>query len=205
MNWLKVAGSKAGQKAFNPLKGSICARTDCDPALFNEYLKSAMVDWTSQPIVPSVVHGAAAVEKWATVYKDIMNTFATKGDVAATQKALQQACVDNGVCKNTLQTGKLGRLVGLIDGRFHQSTSLPIYQFPSFSVYCVPRSENRHAPHIAGSAPFDPHYLPVRGSHRDLCLWLYRLHRVFFPQQMGCADARFHFCRAAQLSEALHH
>jgi hypothetical protein len=49
--------------------------------------------------VPSVVHGAAAVEKWATVYKDILNTFATKGDVAATQTALQQACVDNGVCK----------------------------------------------------------------------------------------------------------
>jgi len=49
--------------------------------------------------VPSVVHGAAAVEKWATVYKDILNTFATKGDVAAASKSLQQACVDNGVCK----------------------------------------------------------------------------------------------------------
>ena len=96
MNWLKVCASKAGQEAFNPMKGSIPARTDCDPALFNEYLKSAMKDWTSQPIVPSVVHGAAAVEKWATVYKDIMNTFATKGDVAATQKALEQAATDNG-------------------------------------------------------------------------------------------------------------
>jgi glucose/mannose transport system substrate-binding protein len=98
-NWLKIAGSKAGQEAFNPKKGSICARTDCDPALFNEYLKSAMQDWSKDAIVPSVVHGAAAVEKWATVYKDILNTFATKGDVAATQTALQQACVDNGVCK----------------------------------------------------------------------------------------------------------
>jgi putative multiple sugar transport system substrate-binding protein len=29
--WLTVAASKAGQEAFNPLKGSICARTDCDP------------------------------------------------------------------------------------------------------------------------------------------------------------------------------
>jgi glucose/mannose transport system substrate-binding protein len=96
MNWLKVCGSKAGQNAFNPLKGSIPARTDGDPALFNAYLKTAMTDWTSQPIVPSVVHGAAAVEKWATVYKDIMNTFATKGDVAATQKALDQAATDNG-------------------------------------------------------------------------------------------------------------
>jgi len=96
MNWLKVCASKAGQEAFNPLKGSIPARTDGNPALFNEYLQSAMKDWTSEPIVPSVVHGAAAVEKWATVYKDILNTFATKGDVAATQKALDQAAVDNG-------------------------------------------------------------------------------------------------------------
>ena len=96
MNWLKVCASKAGQEAFNPLKGSIPARMDGDPSLFNEYLQSAMKDWTSEPIVPSVVHGAAAVEKWATVYKDILNTFATKGDVAATQKALEQAAVDNG-------------------------------------------------------------------------------------------------------------
>lgn len=97
--WLKLAGSKAGQEAFNPKKGSICARTDCDPKLFNAYLQSAMKDWSSNAIVPSVAHGAAAVEKWATLYKDILNTFATRGDVAAAQKALQQACGDNGVCK----------------------------------------------------------------------------------------------------------
>jgi len=99
MNWLKVAGSREGQEAFNPKKGSVCARTDCDPKLFNEYLQSAMKDWASDAILPSVAHGAAAVEKWATVFKDILNAFATRGDVAATQAALQQACVDNGVCK----------------------------------------------------------------------------------------------------------
>jgi glucose/mannose transport system substrate-binding protein len=97
--WLALAGSKAGQEAFNPKKGSICARTDCDPKLFNEYLQSAMKDWSSNAIVPSVAHGAAAVEKWATVYKDILNSFATKGDVATAQKSLQQVCVDNKVCK----------------------------------------------------------------------------------------------------------
>ena len=98
-NWLKLAGSKAGQEAFNPKKGSICARTDCDATLFDAYLQSAMKDWQSNAIVPSVVHGAAAVEKWATVYKDILNTFATNGDVKAAQDALQQACKDNNVCK----------------------------------------------------------------------------------------------------------
>ena len=97
--WLKVAGSKAGQEAFNPKKGSICARTDCDLSLFNDYLKSAAGDWQKDAIVPSVVHGAAAFESWATVYKDALALFATSGDVAATQTALQAACVEAGICK----------------------------------------------------------------------------------------------------------
>ena len=98
-NWLKVCGSKAGQEAFNPQKGSICARTDCDPALFNAYLQSAMVDWSQDAIVPSVMHGAAAIESWATDYKNAINLFVTSGDVAGTQAALQAACVDAGACK----------------------------------------------------------------------------------------------------------
>jgi glucose/mannose transport system substrate-binding protein len=98
-NWLKVCGSLEGQEAFNPQKGSICARTDCDPSLFNEYLQSAAVDWSQDAIVPSVVHGAAAVESWVTDYKDTITLFVTSGDVATTQAALQQACVDAGVCQ----------------------------------------------------------------------------------------------------------
>ena len=99
INWLKVDGSKAGQEAFNPKKGSICARTDCDPALFNAYLQSAMVDWGQDAIVPSVVHGAAAVESWLTDYKDVITLFVASGDVAGAQAGLQQACVDAGVCQ----------------------------------------------------------------------------------------------------------
>jgi len=99
VNWLKVAGSKAGQEAFNPKKGSICARTDCTQTLFNAYLQSAAKDWQSNAVVPSVIHGAAAVESWATKYKDILALFVTSGDVAKTQAALQAACKDAGVCK----------------------------------------------------------------------------------------------------------
>lgn len=98
-NWLKVCGSLEGQEAFNPQKGSICARTDCDPTLFNEYLQSAAVDWGQDAIVPSVMHGAAAVESWVTDYKDTITLFVASGDVAGTQAALQQACVDAGVCQ----------------------------------------------------------------------------------------------------------
>lgn len=94
--WLEVTGSKAGQEAFNPLKGSIPARTDTDRTLFNAYLQSAMDDWTSDAIVPSVMHGAAAFESWTTEFKDIVHLFVTSGDVAGTQAALQQACVNAG-------------------------------------------------------------------------------------------------------------
>jgi glucose/mannose transport system substrate-binding protein len=99
LNWLKIAGSKAGQEAFNPVKGSICARTDCDPKLFGPYLQSAMADWQKDTIVPSLAHGAAASEKWVTAFNDAMTTFVSGGDVAAAQAAMAKACVDAGVCK----------------------------------------------------------------------------------------------------------
>ncbi len=99
LNWLKVCGSLGGQEAFNPQKGSICARTDCDPSLFNAYLQSAMVDWGQDAIVASVAHGAAAYESWATDYKDVLTLFVASGDVAAAQAGLQQACVDAGICQ----------------------------------------------------------------------------------------------------------
>jgi len=103
--WLEVCGSKEGQEAFNPKKGSICARTDCDNEAFKavpetyEYLTSAAEDWKSNAIVPSVVHGAAAYESWATAFKDTISLFVANQDVDATQQQLQQLCVDAGVCK----------------------------------------------------------------------------------------------------------
>ncbi len=53
MDWLTVAASKEGQEAFNPLKGSICARTDCDQSLFSEYSQDAAKDWASNTVVGS--------------------------------------------------------------------------------------------------------------------------------------------------------
>jgi len=99
INWLTVAASKEGQEAFNPKKGSICARTDCNPSLFNPYSQSAIKDWASNSIVPSVTHGAAAIPSWANAYQTAISLFADKGDVAGTQTAFQKACVDAGVCK----------------------------------------------------------------------------------------------------------
>jgi glucose/mannose transport system substrate-binding protein len=98
-NWLKLAGSKEGQEAFNPVKGSICARNDCDAGLFGPYLQSAMQDWQKDTIVPSLAHGAAASEGWVTAINDVMTAFVTDGDVAKAQAALAAACTDAGVCK----------------------------------------------------------------------------------------------------------
>ena len=99
--WLKVVGSKAGQEAFNPKKGSICARTDCDPALFDEYLKSAMQDWKSGAIVPSLAHGAAASQGWVEEVNDATTAFVTDRNVATYQTRLAQACVNAKVCKSS--------------------------------------------------------------------------------------------------------
>jgi glucose/mannose transport system substrate-binding protein len=97
VNWLKVCGSKAGQDAFNPLKGSIPARNDADKSLYDDYQKSAIEDFQSNEILPSVAHGAAAKEGWMTDYTNTMNTFSGKKDVAATQAELVKIAKDAGV------------------------------------------------------------------------------------------------------------
>ena len=96
--WLKVVGSKEGQEAFNPLKGSVCARTDCDTSLFNPYLQSAIADWKSDVIVGSLAHGAAASQGWLTEIVDAATAFVTDKDVSAFQGRLADACVAAEVC-----------------------------------------------------------------------------------------------------------
>jgi len=57
LTWLKLCGSKDGQDAFNPLKGSISARTDSDLTKYDDYLKSAAADWSKDRLVGSTAHG----------------------------------------------------------------------------------------------------------------------------------------------------
>ncbi len=97
--WLTVCGSKEGQDAFNPIKGSIPARTDGDRSLYDVYLQSAMDDFASNEIVPSLAHGAAASEGWVTAVGDAMTLFVADLDVEAAQAAMAQACVDAGMCQ----------------------------------------------------------------------------------------------------------
>ncbi|RKX56084.1 MAG: carbohydrate ABC transporter substrate-binding protein, partial [Thermotoga sp.] len=94
MAWLKILGSKEGQHDFNKAKGSIPARMDVDISDYNEYLKSAARDWKKDAIVPSVIHGAAASEGWATEYKDAINLFISRPNVSYTQKVLERAAAE---------------------------------------------------------------------------------------------------------------
>lgn len=89
--WLTVAGSKEGQEAFNPIKGSICARTDCDPSLFDVYLQSAMQDWQADTIVGSLTHGVVANDAWKSEIDTALGLFLADRDVAAFQDALVTA------------------------------------------------------------------------------------------------------------------
>ncbi|MGH3994410.1 MAG: ABC transporter substrate-binding protein, partial [Pseudonocardiaceae bacterium] len=43
--WLIEAGSKSGQDAFNPKKGSVPARKDADKSLYKGYLAEALAEW----------------------------------------------------------------------------------------------------------------------------------------------------------------
>jgi glucose/mannose transport system substrate-binding protein len=97
MNWLKICGSKAGQDAFNPIKGSIPARNDLDKSLYDDYQKTAITDFASNELLPSVVHGAAAKESWVTDFVNTLNAFSGKKDVTATQADLVKIAKDAGV------------------------------------------------------------------------------------------------------------
>jgi glucose/mannose transport system substrate-binding protein len=98
--WLTVAASKAGQEAFNPLKGSICARTDCDQSLFSEYSQDAAKDWTKNVVVGSLMHGVVAAPAWANSISTAIGLFqADTSKAADLQAALVAACKSDGTCK----------------------------------------------------------------------------------------------------------
>ncbi|MER3443436.1 MAG: ABC transporter substrate-binding protein [Meiothermus sp.] len=89
LNWLKLLGSKEGQDAFNPLKGSIAARTDSDLSKYNAYLQSAARDWKSNKIVGSLVHGAVAPESFSSQFGTVMEIYLSSKNAKAAANAAQ--------------------------------------------------------------------------------------------------------------------
>ena len=95
--WLKLLGSKEGQEQFNIKKGSICARTDCDPKLFDAIGQRTIKDFSSNAIVPTIAHGSAMKGSFVSALHDEMGSFALKGDVQQTAANLEKQAKDLGI------------------------------------------------------------------------------------------------------------
>lgn len=98
-NWLRAIGSKAGQEAFNPLKGSIPARTDADRSKFGPYHNWSMDSFAKDTLVPSVVHGSAAPADFQQALNDAVTQFVVDKNVDAFSNALVAAAKASGFAK----------------------------------------------------------------------------------------------------------
>lgn len=95
--WLALLGSREGSDAFNPLKGSISARTDSDLSKYNDYGKSAAADFGKDRIVGSLAHGVSANEGFMNDFASVMEMFLKTGKADAAAKASQQIAKKNGI------------------------------------------------------------------------------------------------------------
>jgi glucose/mannose transport system substrate-binding protein len=94
--WLRTLGSREAQEAFNPLKGSICARTDCDRESFGVYHNWSMDSFANAQLVASVVHGTAAPADFQQAMNDAVTLFIVDRDVEAFSEALVMAAQMSG-------------------------------------------------------------------------------------------------------------
>ncbi len=89
--FLQICGSKDGQDAFNPIKGSISARTDSDRSKYDAYLTGAMDDFKNQKGLPSIQHGAAVKQSFLLDYDIALADLCTNHDVTKVQGLMVQA------------------------------------------------------------------------------------------------------------------
>jgi len=97
VEFLRVLASKEGQDAFNPIKGSIPARTDGDRSKYDEYLNSAMDDFKSAEGVPSIQHGAAVKQSFLVDYDIALGDLSANHDVEKAQMMLVEAAKVAGI------------------------------------------------------------------------------------------------------------
>jgi glucose/mannose transport system substrate-binding protein len=89
--WLKCIGSKEAQEAFNPLKGSIPARTDVDRSKFDGYHQWSMDSFSKDKLLPSCVHGEAAPAGFQQALNDAVTAFVVDKNVDNFANTLVQA------------------------------------------------------------------------------------------------------------------
>jgi glucose/mannose transport system substrate-binding protein len=96
---LTYMATAEAQDIFNPYKGSIPARIDAgnppaDGQQYNDYQKSALTDWQTNTVVPSMEHGAAASPAFKSAIEAALTAFEGGADVATTQTALVAAATE---------------------------------------------------------------------------------------------------------------
>jgi glucose/mannose transport system substrate-binding protein len=96
--WMITMGSRQAQEELTQARGTICARTDCDPALFGEYQQAAMYDWSHNRVV---MHAAVSVDQqpWGIAFMAAAAQFLEDRDAAAFQSAMAEACRAYGPCQ----------------------------------------------------------------------------------------------------------
>jgi glucose/mannose transport system substrate-binding protein len=97
--WLKSIGSKEAQEAFNPLKGSIPARTDVDKSKFDGYHQWSMNSFANDKLLPSCVHGEAAPAAFQQALNDAVTAFIVDKNVDNFANALVQAAKESEATK----------------------------------------------------------------------------------------------------------
>jgi glucose/mannose transport system substrate-binding protein len=89
--WLKTCGTVDAQAAFNPLKGSIPARTDVPTEGFSEYHKWSIASFAADSLVPSAAHGLATSPAFKQAFYDAAIAFVTDKDVEVFSATLVDA------------------------------------------------------------------------------------------------------------------
>ena len=98
-NWLITVASVEGQDTFSPFKGAIPARLDANPGLHGVYFQSAMADYATDELVPTLVHGIAASPSFVSATYSILEDFMANGNIESTANAWQQAACEAGFGK----------------------------------------------------------------------------------------------------------
>jgi glucose/mannose transport system substrate-binding protein len=95
LGWLKSIGSKEAQEAFNPIKGSIPARTDVDRSKFDVYHQWSMDSFAKDKLVASCVHGEAAPAAFQQALNDAVTAFIVDRNVDNFANTLVQAAKES--------------------------------------------------------------------------------------------------------------
>ncbi|HEY2512256.1 MAG TPA: hypothetical protein VGI39_15420, partial [Polyangiaceae bacterium] len=85
IQFLETVGSKAGQEAFNPVKGSIPARTDVDVSLFDPLSAKTLADFSApgERLVPG--YAALTPPNFQTAINDALKDFVDPASDASGQ------------------------------------------------------------------------------------------------------------------------